>query len=138
MTTHRDMVSAAMIKRQVIIEALAPFNEEDINEYTCPLGMTCSGISLKIGRHPKHVYLELKWLKENGYVRVLGSRVPTGFVCIRSHRSKVFVLTEKGRKALNPVGKGGRDLVRGHRRNEDNVRRVHPERATPGDAGKDG
>jgi len=120
------------------MEALAPFTEEDINKYTCPLGMTCSGISLKIGRHPTHVYHDLKWLKENGYVRVIGSRVPTGYLGIRNHRSRVFVLTEKGRKALNPVGKGGRDLVGSHRGNVDDAGAVHPERAPPGDGGKDG
>ena len=128
MTKTKDVRIAASINRHVIMEALAPFTEEDINKYTCPLGMTCSGISLKIGRHPTHAYRDLKWLKENGYVRVIGSRVPTGFVGIRSHRSKVFVLTEKGRKALNPVAQGSGDLVWGHRRDKDNVRAVHPER----------
>jgi hypothetical protein len=128
LTSTKDVRIAASINRQIIMEALAPFTEEDINKYTCPLGMTCSGISLKIGRHPTHAYLDLKWLKENGYVRVIGSRAPTGFVGIRSHRSKVFVLTEKGRKALNPVGKGGRDLVGRHGRDEYDARAVHPER----------
>lgn len=125
MTTHRDMVSAAMIKRQVIIESLSKFNEEDINDYECPVGMTCAGIAKRTGLNIPYVTNQTRWLTANGYIKKLGRRRMPGS---RRQASNVLLLTEKGRRALNPVVEGASDLVRGHRRDEDNVRAVHPER----------
>ena len=125
MTTHRDMVSSAMIKRQVIIESLAKFNEEDINDYECPPGMTCAGISKRTGLNIPYVTNQTRWLTANGYIKKLGRRRMPGS---KRQASNVLLLTEKGRRALNPVAQGSGDLVWGHRRDKDNVRAVHPER----------
>jgi hypothetical protein len=127
-TTHHELMAASAIKRQVILEALAPFGEDDANEYNCPLGMTCGGIARQIRMNLPHAYQNLKWLETNGYVRSLGRRRTPNSKC---QGAKAFILTEKGRSCLNPVGQGASDLVRGHRGHEYDARAVHPERPTP-------
>ena len=124
-----------MIKRQVIIESLAKFNEEDINDYECPVGMTCAGIAKRTGLNIPYVTNQTRWLTANGYIKRLGRRRMPGS---KRQASNVLLLTEKGRKALNPIGKGGRDLVGSHRGNVDDAGAVHPEKAPAVDGRKDG
>ena len=119
-------MSAVTIKRQVIIESLEKFTEEDINDFSCPVGMTCAGISKKAGLSIPYVTNQARWLVRNGYIKKIGRRRMPGS---KRQASNVLVLTDKGRKALNPVGQGDSDLVRSHRGNENNALRVHPERA---------
>ena len=133
MTTRHETMSAVAIKRQVIIESLEKFTEEDINDFSCPIGMTCAGISKKAGLSIPYVTNQARWLVRNGYIKKIGRRRMPGS---KRQASNVLVLTDKGRKALNPVGQGASDLVRGHRGHEYDARAVHPERPAPVDVHK--
>ena len=100
MTSRRDTLGAAAVRRTKIIECLQPFYEVDMNDATAPYGMTCYGLADKLGRNQSHVYQDIKWLEENGYIKIIGKRHATGKTDARA-KMNIYMLTNRGRAALN-------------------------------------
>ena len=100
MTTRHETMSAVAIKRQVIIESLEKFTEDDINDFSCPVGMTCAGISKKAGLSIPYVTNQARWLVRNGYIKKIGRRRMPGS---KRQASNVLVLTETNGRGAAPI-----------------------------------
>ena len=97
-TSHTRYAAAA--KRDAILRALAPYDEGDMNDYTCKPGMTCLGISEATGLGQWYVSIQARWLYEHGLVTRLGKRrVPINGTNV----SYVYMLSDKGRRALKDI-----------------------------------